>query len=288
MRKFSFLILFVFVGFQTLSQDELLDLLDDDSLDVEMVSATFKGTRLINGHTVEVRSPHEMDFVISHRFGNINTGDQQLWGLDQSNIRLALEYGMAKNLTIGLGRSSFDRTIDTYLKYQMLQQAMKMPVTMTGFGSMTKNTNRDLDIEKNHRFTYTAQLLIARKFTTNFSFQLSPTFIQRNLVPTNEDSNGLIAVGFGGRQKLTQRLSLNFEYYAQLSDYNSTRQNAIAIGVDIETGGHVFQLHLTNAQQMNEKGFIGETDGNFFDGDVRFGFNISRVFDLHGDTKSWD
>ena len=287
MNRFRILFILLLAGFQSFSQDELLGLLDDDEGD-DAVTSTFKGTRLINGHSVEVRSPKELDFVISHRFGNISSGDQQFWGLDQSNIRLALEYGIAKNLNIGLGRSSFDKTVDMYAKYKLIGQSKKSPITLTGFGSIAKNTDQSLNIEDKHRFNYTGQLLIARKINSNLSLQISPTFIQRNLVPTNDDANGLIAIGLGGRQKLTQRLSLNFEYYAQLTDYNASRTNAIAIGVDIETGGHVFQLHLTNAQQMNEKGFIGETDGDFFEGDIRFGFNISRVFDLGSGNKDWD
>ena len=287
MNRIKIFLLLLLVWGSSIAQEDLLDLLED-APDDGLVSSTFKSTRIINGHSIEVRSPRVLEFVISHRFGNINQGSEQFWGLDQSNIRLALEYGVIDNLNIGLGRSSFDKTIDFYLKYQLLKQSNKMPVTVTGFGSLAKTTDQSLTIKDKHRLNYTGQLLVARKVNSKLSLQLAPTFVQRNLVPSDDDANGLFALGIGGRQKLTQRMTVNFEYYHQLTDYNSTRQNAIALGVDIETGGHVFQLHLTNAQQMNEKGFIGETNGDFFDGDVRFGFNISRVFDLQAGNKSGD
>ncbi len=269
-------------------QEELLELLDDQSGD-EYVSATFKSTRLVNGHTVEIRSPKVLEFIIGHRFGRANLGSQEFWGLDQATIRLALEYGLAKNLNIGIGRASFDKVIDTYAKYRIFRQSDKVPVTVTALGTMTYMSQPGLDIEKSHRYDYTGQLLIARKFGTNFSLQLMPTLIQRQLVPTNDDDNLLIAVGIGGRYKLSNRVAFNAEYYPQLTNYNADRYNSFAVGFDIETGGHVFQLHLTNAQQMTEQGFIGETTDDFFAGDIHFGFNISRVFDLGaGRRKSAD
>jgi hypothetical protein len=277
-----------FIVFSCFGQEELLELLDDQSSD-QYVSATFKSTRLVNGHTVEIRSPKVLEFIIGHRFGRANLGSQEFWGLDQATIRLGLEYGLAKNLNIGIGRASFDKVIDTYAKYRIIRQSDKAPVTVTALGTMAYVSLPGLEIEKSQRYDYTGQLLIARKFGTNFSLQLMPTLIQRQLVPTNDDDNLLIALGVGGRYKLSNRVAFNAEYYPQLTDYNDDRYNSFAIGFDIETGGHVFQLHLTNAQQMTEQGFVGETTGDFFGGDIHFGFNISRVFDLGaGKKKSAD
>jgi len=281
---FTFALLFSLTCF---SQEELLELLDDQSGD-EYVTATFKSTRLVNGHTVEIRSPKVLEFVIGHRFGRANLGSQEFWGLDQATIRLGLEYGLAKNLTIGVGRASFDKVYDGYAKYRLIRQSDKTPVTVTALGTITYASDDGLLIEKSHRYDYTGQLLIARKFGTNFSLQLMPTLIQRQLVPTNDDDNLLIALGVGGRYKLSNRVAFNAEYYPQLTDYNDTRYNSFAVGFDIETGGHVFQLHLTNAQQMTEQGFIGETTDDFFAGDIHFGFNISRVFDLGAGKKKKD
>jgi len=279
-----FLALFL-VSMTAYSQEELLDLLDDNQGD-SYVSATFKSTRLVNGHTVEIRSPKVLEFIIGHRFGRANLGSQEFWGLDQATIRLGLEYGLAKNLNIGIGRANLDKVIDSYAKYRLIRQSDKSPVTVTALGTMAYMSLPGLDIERSHRYDYTGQLLIARKFSPSFSLQLMPTFIQRNLVPTDDDANGLIAIGMGGRYKLSNRVAFNAEYYPQITDFNETRYNSFAVGFDIETGGHVFQLHLTNAQQMTEQGFIGETSDDFFAGDVHFGFNISRVFDLGAGKKN--
>ncbi len=277
-------VLFI-LSFSAFAQDELLELLEGDTQGEEYVSATFKSTRLVNGHSVEVRSKGVLEFIISHRFGTLNSGYEQFWGLDNSSIRLALEYGLTDNLNIGLGRASFEKVIDTFLKYRLLRQSNTFPVTITGFGSLTRKTVKREGLDGVDRNTYSGQLLVARKFNSNLSLQLMPIVIQRNLVPTRRDANLLFALGLGGRYKVTNRVAINAEYYPQLTEFSDTFENSFAIGVDIETGGHVFQLHLTNAVQMNEQGFIGGTTDNFFDGDIHYGFNISRVFDLRPKTR---
>lgn len=278
MRRVSFLFLLLNTIIAS-AQEELLELMEEEPSE-KVVYATFKSTRLVNGHTVELRSPGILGFIISHRFGRVNLGGQEFWGLDQATIRLGLEYGLAKNLNVGIGRASYFKAYDTYLKYRFLRQSDAIPLTMTAFGSIVYTSDQNLPITEFHRYDYTAQLLIARKINGNLSLQLMPTFIQRNLVNTNDDANGLVAIGVGGRYKVSNRVSINSEYYPQLTRYSDAQYNVFGIGVDIETGGHVFQLHLTNAQQMNEPGFIGETEDDFFGGDIHFGFNISRIFDL--------
>ncbi|NQZ76714.1 MAG: hypothetical protein HRT61_11550, partial [Ekhidna sp.] len=179
------------------------------------------------------------------------------------------------------GRSSFDKVVDTFLKYRAIRQSNTSPITATAFVSFARKTAPILEgLEGLDRNAYTAQLMIARKFNSSFSMQLAPTVIQRNLVLTNEDDNLLLALGIGARYKLSQRMAIVTEYYPQFSDKSEQFQNSFAIGVDIETGGHVFQLGLTNAVQMNERGFIGETVGDFWDGDIHYGFNITRVFNI--------
>ena len=293
MNRFSlYLLISSFFGLQLLAQDELLELLDDAG--EQEVTATFKSTRLINGHTVEVRTPKVLEFLISHRFGAISLGSEEAFGLDQANIRLGLEYGLVKNLNVGIGRSSFDKVWDTFVKYRAIRQTDRVPVTVTGFASVTYASDRNLrdmfgnTIAEENRYDYTGQLLIARKMNSNLSLQFMPTVIYRPLVPLEVDDNTLVALGMGGRYKVTSRVTINAEYFPQVTDFNKSRYNAFSMGVDIETGGHVFQLHLTNAQQMNEPGFIGETNGDYFSGDIHFGFNISRVFQLGSHTSSWD
>lgn len=286
MRKIS-LFLTILLAINVYAQDdELLELLESDKAkDKGYVSATFKGTRLINGHSVETRTNGVLEFIISHRFGTLNSGYKEFYGLDFSNMRMGLEYGFTDNLNIGIGRSSFEKVLDGFIKYRAVRQSKTVPVTVTLFGSVARKTVEEEGLSGVNRNAYTGQLLIARKFNSNVSFQLMPTVIQRNLVPTPEDANLLISVGVGGRYKLTNRLALVGEYYPQISDKSSDFQNSFAIGVDIETGGHVFQLHFTNAVQMNERGFIGETTDDFWDGDIHYGFNITRAFDLRPNKK---
>lgn len=281
MRKISCLLITV-LSFSVLAQeDELLELLESEQAQSEgYISATFKSTRVINGHSIETRSNGVLEFIISHRFGTLNSGYDEFFGLDFSTIRLGLEYGLTDNLNIGIGRSSFDKVVDMFLKYRFVRQSNDFPLTATAFTSFARKTVDQLGLEGADRNAYTAQVLIARKFNSNFSFQIAPTVIQRNLVATTEDDNLLIAIGLGARYKVSNRIAIVTEYYPQLSDKSNEFQNAFAVGVDIETGGHVFQLHFTNATQMNERGFIGETTENFWDGDIHYGFNITRVFDL--------
>ena len=277
------------------AQDDLLAELNQtqDTAVVE-VESTFKSSRIINGHSVEMRDGGVLEFLISHRFGRINDGIQEFFGLDDSNIRLGLELGITPNLNIGIGRSSFEKQYDGFIKYRILKQksgARSFPITAVVFSSIAINTLEDLpdrDLDFTNRTNYTYQVLLARKFSSNFSMQITPTLVHKNLVPGPEDDNDLWALGFGGRQKVSNRVSINAEYFWVFNQHdNEDLSNALALGVDIETGGHVFQLHITNSRAMIEKGFITETDGDFFGGDLHFGFNISRVFNVGKKDKEW-
>lgn len=268
------------------AQNDLLDVLDQE-LDLEgsTVEAIFKGTRLINGHSVETRKKYNLDFIISHRFGRLNGGAYQFFGLDQSSVRFGFDYGLTDNVNLGLGRSSFEKTYDAYFKYAFLHQATgstSFPFSATFLSSVAIKTIREpqFDFGFSDKLAFTQQLLIARKFSQSFSLQLMPTYIHFNTIYPDDENNDVVAAGIGGRVKLNQRVSLNAEYYYQLTQKSSDYRNVIAIGFDIETGGHVFQLQLTNAQSMIEKGFLAETTGDFFNGDIHFGFNISRTFQL--------
>lgn len=269
------------------AQDELLAELETlASTEDQEISYTFKDTRIINGHSVELRKPGTMLFLISHRFGRINSGAYNLWGIDNSNIRFALEYAPINNLMFGFGRSSFEKTFDGFLKYRILSQKKgekNTPVTLTWLSSISLKTQDridNLEINFGQKMASTHQLLMARKFNSNFSAQITPTFVQYGIIEADESQGNVIAVGLGGRYKISNRVAINAEYYPQLSNKGSQYYDSFAIGVDIETGGHVFQLHLTNANAMIEKGFIGETQDDFFNGDIHLGFNISRVFQV--------
>ena len=290
--KFSLhILLILFAVFSAYGQDDLMDIVEKETGEQSVFTQqTFKGTRLINGHSIETRKRGVLDVLISHRFGRLNTGAYQLFGLDESNVRLGVDYGISDRLNFGIGRNSFEKTYDSFLKYKLVRQrdgaGEVIPLSVVAFSSVALKTLRSLsgqeDPDFNSRLTYTYQLLIGRKFSPAFSFQVTPTLVHRNLVTEGQDPHGIIALGAGGRIKLNKRVSLNAEYYYQLNRAeNSLMQNSVAIGFDIETGGHVFQLHFTNSRAMIEKGFFTETTGDFFDGDIHFGFNISRTFQLY-------
>lgn len=274
--------------FPVFAQDDLMSLIEDDNGN-EVVESTFKSTRLISGQTTEMRSAGILDFVISHRFGTVNQGIEQFYGLDDSQIRLGLDYGITDKLNIGIGRSSFQKIVDGMIKYKILTQQTgekSMPISLVAFASVAIKTGSgaftvpNADNPFTDRLYFTSQLLISRKMSSKLSLQLMPTHIHRNLVPTNDHPTDVVALGVGGRFKLTNRMALNAEYFPQLTDKADGIYDALSFGVDIETGGHVFQIHVTNSRAMIEQGFVGDTQGNWGDGDIHLGFNISRVFDL--------
>lgn len=289
--RLLFVLPFILASFSAFAQDDLLDILDKETSSesqIDYTYATFKATRIINGQSVENTSAGVLSFIIAHRFGKINDGFFELFGLDQSTIRFGLEYGISNDLNVGFGRSSFQKTFDAYVKYKLLKQstgAKKMPFTLSLFSGIaangTENLIRDEKDLFSSRLSYSFQALIARKFSSNLSLQLSPTLVHRNLVTTMEDINDVYALGIGGRYKISKRVSLNGEYFYRMQSNKLERtHNAVAFGVDIETGGHIFQLHITNSKGMLERYFAAETTGDLLDGDIFFGFNINRVFTI--------
>lgn len=275
---------------QTDSTD-LLSLLEkevagDEKSQTSYTTATFKTTRLINGHTVENAAAGVLDVKISHRFGKLNGGGYELFGLDNASMRFGFDYGVTRYLMVGIGRSTFEKTYDAYFKLKLLRQSTgkrRMPFTLSYVPTIALKTLKWEDPNRKNYYTsrlyFTHQLIIGRKFSEGTSIQLMPTYIHRNLVKYASESNELMAIGIGGRQKITKRISINAEYYYQVPNYRLTgTTNSLSLGFDIETGGHVFQLHFTNSRGMNERTFISETTGLWEKGDIYFGFNISRVF----------
>lgn len=290
LRIITGLIVLLFQSFLLQAQNDLENLLNEvEPKNETTVHATFKNTHVLNGHSVELMKPGELEFRISHRFGRLNTGAYELWGLDQANIHFAFEYGLSDRINVGFGRGTYQKSYDGFFKAKLVSQKQKghgSPVSVVYFSSMSMNTLKQPALQDyfSNRLAYTHAILIARKFSKDLSLQFSPHFVHRNFVESSLDLNDLFSLGFGGRYKLTNRISLNFEYFFLIRplDYypELTTRNPLSIGFDIETGGHVFQLHFTNSLAMIEKGFIGETTGNWFDGDIHFGFNISRVFTI--------
>lgn len=277
------------------------DLLNDlekqtaDSTKREVVAATFKGTHIINAQSIETPGHGTLAFLIQHRFGTLNSGAYEFFGLDQAVLRLSFEYGLTDRLAIGVGRSSIEKTFDGFVKYKALQQttgSRPMPVSVTLFASSAINTlkfNQVANMPERStasRLDYAYQVLIARKFSPGLSVQLMPTLIHRNYVALDGMQNDVYSIGAGLRQKLTKRIALTADYFYLLPGYAADNyRNALGVGVDIETGGHVFQLHVTNAQGMTEKFFVPQTNGNFFDGDIYFGFTVARNFTIKSQLK---
>lgn len=279
----TLIMLFNFLPHSVYSQD-LLENLEEESTDY--TTATFKTTRIINGHSVENVAGGVLDFRISHRFGAIDQGLYDLFGLDAATMRLGFEYGLTDRLMVGMGRSTYEKSYDGFLKYKILRQSkgkVNMPVTMSYFTSTSINTLKWADPNRKNYFTsrlsYVHQLIVGRKLNGTTSVQITPSFVHRNLIKNNTVKNDVFAIGFGGRQKLNSRISLNAEYFYVLPNQISPEfKNSLSVGFDIETGGHVFQLQFTNSTPQIEKGFIAETTGDWLKKGIHFGFNLSRVF----------
>lgn len=271
------------LGFSQIhAQDDLLDLLDNEREDEEVVvTSLWKGQRLVNGHTTKTRSKGELEFIIMHRFGELNTGLDDLFGLDFANIRFSFEYGLSDRLTVGLGRSSFEKLYTGFAKYNLLQQGEKSPVALSWMSTMAVRTADEPTFTEDElvdRVSYTHQLLIARKINEKFSALIVPSYVHRNRVQFDQE-NDIFAIGIGGRYRVSTRSAIIAEYYPRLTNEASDLyQNSFGIGLEIETGGHVFQLTFTNSRSMAEKGFIAETAGAWSEGDIHFGFNLSRTF----------
>jgi len=280
----------ILLSWPSTAQDLLTTLRSEDVPDPVYATSTFKSTRVINSHSVETLSEGNLDFRISHRFGKLNSGAYNLFGLDEATIRIGLAYGLTDRITVGLGRSSFEKTFDGYLKAKIIRQRKSkdgsFPFTITWFSNMAINTLRTNDeitaMKRDYRYSFAHQLIIGRKFNHALSLQIAPTMVHRNLADAGAN-NDLFALEGGGRVKLSNRVSINVDYIYRLLDGrndNDAYANSLSLGVDIETGGHVFQLHITNSQGMIEEMFVDRTTGTWKNGDLFYGFNISRQFVL--------
>lgn len=285
-----FLIFCLMIFHYFAAAQNLLDILEEEQQNslTNKTTAIFKGSRIVNVQSIENRSKGSLELIIAHRFGQITGGTYELFGIDQANMRIALEYVPIQGLTLGFGRSSLRKTYDGFLKYRILSQQTgktNIPFSVAVFSSINAETVKtyiaELDYKVYTKLSYSYQLLLARKFSPGFSLQITPTIVHRNYVLNVSDNHDIYALGAGSRIKVTNRMSVNLEYhyvFNPIKSYNTF--NSMAIGFDIETGGHVFQLHFSNAQSMLEKGFITETTSDFTKGEIHFGFNITRTFQI--------
>ena len=277
-------IIFVFlVPFFMNAQDDLFSEIDTNSTQTN-VTAAFKSLKIVNLESTKLAAKGDFYFIVAHRFGSIKNGIDTFFGLDDANTQIKFLYGINEWLTVHASRSGFQKSYEVAVKYRLMpQQDNGFPVTIVGFNSLVFNTELDKvllpKLSFENRLNYTTQLLISRKFSERLSLELAPTFFHENYVVNDNQDNSQFAIGAGGRYKISKRIALTMDYAAHLNRAsNALARNPLSVGVDIETGGHVFQLHFTNAQAMNETGYLGNAFGDWSTGDIYFGFNLVRVF----------
>jgi hypothetical protein len=304
---------FIFLSKALWSQDDLLSLIEDKKdQGPKKVYATFKTVRIGNAQTIETVKRNHLDFRISHRFDNIydktlpnplNTMGQTFIGFDNSrDIRFSFDYGLTDNITIGIGRSKLNHIVDGSIKWRILEQTdnFSIPISLAFFSSTGYSHDpmkviysgivKDFETSELHRFNYFNQLIIASKLTEWLSLEILPSYMYRNFIkesinPNNneQDVNGFFSLGFGGRLRLSKRVSFIGDYFYNFAPYyqnNPTAFNPLSLGFEIETGGHVFSLFVTNAAGLVENNFIPYTRDTWTKGQIKFGFCISRTFAL--------
>ena len=291
MKPVFILLLSLFSLQGLLAQDDIMKSLQGSTAKKEYVTGAFKSSRVINGHSVEMIGAGVLDFRILHRFGPVNQGISQFFGLDQASMRMGFDYGISKNFTIGIGRTTTQKELDGFLKYRLLQQANGggSPFTVVLVAGMSiqtyKNPDPSKEISFNLRSGYYYQVIAGRKITNRFSLQLSPTLVHRNEVASGDD-NDVFAAGVGARYKFSKRMAFVVDYFYVANGLpHDQGSNPLSVGIDIETGGHVFQLHFSNTSGMNERAFITQTTNKWGKGDIQFGFNLSRVFNIKKKKK---
>ena len=270
------------------AQDDLLNQLDSikpKNKEIEM--AAFKGLQICNMQSTKLPVKGEFYFLVSHRFGDLTEGINNFFGLDNALTKIGGIYGVTNWLALSASRHTYNKTYEMAVKYKLANQEIDgFPLTIVGYNTMDINTALKKDetlpgLEFNNRLAYTTQLLVSRKFSESFSFQVAPIWVHKNLYDGIYDQKDLLLLGAGGRYKLTKRLSLNLEYAGRLNlpeEFNSPYNNPLTVGLDIETGGHVFQLVFSNSQQMNDASLFSNTTGDWNGGGIYFGFNMYRVF----------
>ena len=286
MRQNILVIIFILFTCLSYSQDDLLDELEKDATETSYELPAFKAMRIANLQSTKIADKGDFYLYVSHRFGSIQDGFETFFGLDNANTRIQLVYSFFEGVQFSISRESWRQTYASSVKYRIKRQNEKFPVNLVGYHILNINAELDDDflpgLEFADRMSYAHQLLVSRRFSEKFSFLLAPTYIRENLQDvraTGAANFNQFALGAGGRYKISKRVSLNADYAYNFSrDKNSIYNNPLTIGIDIETGGHVFQLLFSNAQSTNEPGFMSNASGDWSDGDIFFGFNIVRVF----------
>lgn len=293
-----FLVGFLLISNSIFSQDSLEDILGSTSSSAKPISTTFSSTRIVNSHSVEMIPKGVGEFRISHRFGTIEEGFYDIFGLDQAKIRLGYDYGITDKIMVGFGRNSHKKVYDIFGRFSFLNQTIdnSTPITLQYlFASSMKTLRYGKKIPFMQRFAQINQVLIAKKIN-NLSLQIMPSIMIHEY--EGYDKKIFSGVGAAARYLVGKRVAINVEYFARLRHNENGSQefnrifnenyNSLGLGIDIEAGGHVFQFHFSNTNTMNEQAFMFETDKTWEKGEICFGFNILREFSNNKKSeKKW-
>lgn len=279
MKKITLLLL---LPFTLIAQEDLLKDVDSVSNSKNKVESAFKALKIVNLESTKLAAKGDLYFIVAHRFGSLKEGFEGAYGLDNAVTQLKFVYGLNDWFTISAARSelAYDFSGKFLLKSQ---EENGFPVAIAAFSSIGfNNTLKESNYPKmefKNRLIYVSQVLISRKFNSKLSLEVAPTFFHENFVVDDNQDNSQYAIGMGGRYKFTKRWSVNIDYAAHLNrSSTSSFKNPLSLGVDLETGGHVFQMHFSSSQGIHEAGFLGNTTGDWTTGDIFFGFNLLRVF----------
>lgn len=281
--KLKLIIISIFLSVFSYAQDDLLDEIETETSNKKYHLPAFKAMKIGNLQSTKVAEKGDLYLYVSHRFGSLKNGLTTFFGFDDANTKIQLAYGLLKNIQISASRESLRKTYASSLKWKLKTQNDHFPVNLALYGVATINTELEKErypfLKFNDRLSYTSQILISKRFSDDLSLEIAPSFVGQNLVLEPKQKHNQMVLGLGGRYKLSKRLSLNVDYAYNFNRMdNSIYKDPLTIGVDVETGGHVFQLLFTNAQSTNEPGFLSNAEGDWSDGDIFFGFNIVRVF----------
>ena len=287
MKNFlGFVFMFFMVG-NVFAQDDLLNQLDTvKSKEKQIETSAFKGLQIVNMQSTKLAAKGEWYMVVSHRFGDLTNGLTNFFGFDNALTKIGGIYGVTNWLSLGASRQTYNKTYEMTAKYKLANQEENgFPVTIVGYNTMDINsalkTSQYPYLKFNNRLAFTTQILISRKFSEKFSFEIAPIYVHKNLFEAGLDQKDLLLAGAGARYKIAKRLSLNLEYAARVNmpeNFVSPYHNPLSVGLDIETGGHVFQLVFSNSQPMNDVAVFSNATGNWNGGSLYFGFNMYRVF----------
>jgi hypothetical protein len=283
LSKIAFSLFFLFFFIIANAQDDLFKELDTDTISKkEIETAAFKGLQICNMQSTKMTSKGEWYMLVSHRFGDLTNGFDNFFGLDDANTKIGGIYGVTNWLSLGASRHTLDKVYELTAKYKLANQIKEgFPLTIVGYNTMDINSKLEKAVfpglEFNNRLDFSTQLLVSRKFSDSFSLELNPIYIHKNLYEEGLEQKNEFFVGSGARYKIAKRMSINLEYAARLSNC-STFENPLTLGLDIETGGHVFQMVFSNSQAMSDVAVFSRPTGDWAGGPIYFGFNLYRVF----------